>query len=139
MIEIVAIYLVAGVLAGMVSGLFGVGGGFTLVPALVIALTLQAMPDIHIMHLSIGTALAVMVLTALYTAFLRHRAGELVRILVLRLLPFIVGGALAGSLIGDALPGSDLKATFIALTHFWSPDMAARAAYWAMLQGLDVL
>ena len=47
MIDIIAIYLAAGVLAGMVSGLFGVGGGFTLVPALVIALTLQAMPEIR--------------------------------------------------------------------------------------------
>jgi uncharacterized membrane protein YfcA len=71
LLGIVAIYLAAGVFAGLVSGLFGVGGGFTLVPALVIALTLQAMPAAHVMHLSIGTALAVMVVTALYTAWLR--------------------------------------------------------------------
>jgi uncharacterized membrane protein YfcA len=33
MIEAFAIYLAAGVFVGLVSGLFGVGGGFTLVPA----------------------------------------------------------------------------------------------------------
>jgi hypothetical protein len=71
MIEALALYLAAGIFAGFVSALFGVGGGFTLVPALVIALTLQAMPAAHVMHLSIGTALAVMVVTALYTAWLR--------------------------------------------------------------------
>lgn len=113
MAEIIAIYLVAGLFAGTVSGLFGVGGGFTLVPALVIALTLQAMPEAYIMHLSIGTALAVMVVTALYTAWLRHRAGDLDPTLIGRLLPFILGGALVGSQIGDALPGIALKAIFI--------------------------
>ena len=110
---VIAIYLAAGVFAGLVSGLFGVGGGFTLVPALVIALTLQAMPGAYIMHLSIGTALAVMVVTACYTAWLRHRSGDLDMALIGRLLPFIVAGALAGSLIGDALPGNVLKAIFI--------------------------
>jgi uncharacterized membrane protein YfcA len=113
MIEAFAIYLAAGVFAGLVSGLFGVGGGFTLVPALVIALTAQAMPAAYIMHLSIGTSLAVMVVTALYTAYLRWRSGDLDRTLLGRLAPFIVGGALAGSLIGDALPGTILKAIFI--------------------------
>ncbi len=113
MAEAIAIYLVAGVFAGLVSGLFGVGGGFTLVPALVVALTLQSIPAAHIMHLSIGTSLAVMVVTAIYTAFLRHRTGDLDLRLIVCLLPFILGGALAGSQLGDALPGPVLKAIFI--------------------------
>lgn len=113
MAEAIAIYLAAGLFAGIVSALFGVGGGFTLVPALVIALTLQVMPEAYIMHISIGTALAVMVVTACYTAFLRHRTGELDLRLVGRLLPFIVVGALVGSQIADLLPGIALKAIFI--------------------------
>ena len=113
MLELIAIYLAAGMFTGIVSGLFGVGGGFTLVPALVIALTLQAVPDAYIMHLSIGTSLMVMVVTALYTAWLRHRSGDLDPALIGRLLPFIVAGAIAGSLLGDALPGPVLKAIFI--------------------------
>jgi uncharacterized protein len=112
-LEIVALYLVAGLFAGIVSGLFGVGGGFTLVPALVIALTLQAMPAAHIMHLSVGTSLAVMVVTALYTAWLRHRAGDLDLALIGRLTPFIVAGALIGALVGDYLSDPVLKGVFI--------------------------
>ena len=114
MIEALAIYLIVGIGAGMVSGLFGVGGGFTIVPALVVAFTAAAMPGAYVMHLSVGTALSVMVVTALYTAFLRHRTGELDLVLIGRLLPFIVGGALVGSLIGDALPGPVLKGVCIA-------------------------
>ena len=34
MLEAVAIYLATGLLAGFVSGLFGVGGAFTMTPAL---------------------------------------------------------------------------------------------------------
>jgi uncharacterized protein len=114
LLEIISLYLVAGLFAGIVSGLFGVGGGFTLVPALVIALTLQAMPAHHIMHLAVGTSLAVMVLTALYTAWLRQRAGDLDLPLIGRLVAFIVAGALAGSLVGDALSDRMLKGAFIA-------------------------
>jgi hypothetical protein len=114
MTEAIAIYLAVGVLAGLVSGLFGVGGGFTIVPALVVAFTVQAMPGAHVMHLSVGTALTVMVVTALYTAALRRRAGDLDLRLLGRLLPFILGGALVGSQIGDALPGPVLKGVFIA-------------------------
>ena len=45
MIDIIIIYLAAGVFSGFVSGLFGVGGAFALAPALVITLTLQGVGD----------------------------------------------------------------------------------------------
>jgi len=112
-LEVVAIYLAAGLLAGFVSGLFGVGGAFTTAPALLIALPLQGMPDGHIMHLTVGTSLAVMTLTAAYIAVLRYRAGDLHLPLMFRFVPFVAAGALGGSLIGDALPGIVLKIIFV--------------------------
>ena len=65
--ELVAIYLIAGVAAGLVSGLFGLGGGLTIVPALAFALPLEGVAEKYVMHLAIGTSLVVMVVTALYT------------------------------------------------------------------------
>ena len=113
MLEAVAIYLAAGLLAGFVSGLFGVGGAFTMTPALIIALPLQGIADGQVMHLTVGTALAVMAITSAYVSVLRLRAGDLHLPLMFRFVPFIVAGALAGALIGDALPGIVLKVIFI--------------------------
>ena len=113
MIEVVAIYLATGMLAGFVSGLFGVGGAFTMAPALLIVLPLQGTPDAHVMHLTVGTALAVMTMTSAYIAVLRYRAGDLHLPLMFRFVPFVAAGALGGSLVGDALPGIVLKIVFI--------------------------
>ena len=113
MLEAVAIYVAAGLLAGFVSGLFGVGGAFTMTPALIIALPLQGVADSQVMHLTAGTALAVMATTSVYVAVLRFRVGDLHLPLTFRFAPFIAAGALAGALVGDALPGIALKIIFI--------------------------
>ncbi len=117
--EIVLIYLFTGALAGFVSGLFGVGGAFTMAPALIIGLPLQGVPDHHVMHLSAGTALGVMAATSAYVAILRYRTGDLQIPVTVRFIPFIVIGAVGGSIFGDYLPGHVLKIIFmgfIALT-----------------------
>ncbi len=113
MLEAVAIYLAAGLLAGFVSGLFGVGGAFTMTPALIIALPLQGIADSQVMHLTAGTSLAVMATTSAYVSVLRLRAGDLHLPLMARFVPFIVAGAVGGALVGDALPGLALKIIFI--------------------------
>ena len=113
MLEAVAIYVAAGLLAGFVSGLFGVGGAFTMTPALIIALPLQGVADSQVMHLTAGTALAVMATTSIYVTVLRFRSGDLHVPLTFRFVPFIAAGALGGALIGDALPGIVLKIIFI--------------------------
>jgi uncharacterized membrane protein YfcA len=118
MTEIVAIYLAAGVFAGFVSGLFGVGGAFVLAPALILTLTFQGVVSTHIMHLTIGTSLATQVVTAILTTILRYRAGDLLIPLVLRLAPFVAGGAIVGAIIGDALPGIVLQIMFIGFVAF---------------------
>jgi uncharacterized membrane protein YfcA len=112
-LEAIAIYVAAGLLAGFVSGLFGVGGAFTMTPALIIALPLQGIVEDQVMHLTAGTALAVMATTSIYVAVLRFRVGDLHLPLMFRFVPFIAAGALGGALIGDALPGLVLKIIFI--------------------------
>lgn len=113
MFEAIAIYLATGLLAGFVSGLFGVGGAFTMTPALLIALPLQGVIAGQVMHLTAGTSLAVMATTSLYVAVLRYRAGDLHLALMGRFVPFVAVGGLGGALIGDALPGIVLKTIFI--------------------------
>lgn len=111
--ELIAIYLAAGTAAGLVSGLFGLGGGLTIVPALAFALPLEGINEKYVMHLAVGTSLVVMVVTALYTTVLRHRRGDLDWPLFRRLAPRVVLGAVLGAICGDLLPGVALRVFFI--------------------------
>ncbi len=77
--------------AGILSGLFGVGGGVLMVPALVLIL---AMPQ----QTAQGTALAVMVPMALLGAWRYYGQPELH--MSLRVITLISVGALAGTLLG---------------------------------------
>jgi uncharacterized membrane protein YfcA len=114
----VAIYLLAGVAAGLVSGLFGLGGGLTIVPALVVALPLEGVEPLHVMHFAIGTSLVVMFVTALYTTVLRHRRGDMIWPLFRRLAVWVVVGALLGALIGGLLPGRILRVFFVGFVAY---------------------
>lgn len=114
----ITIYLLAGVIAGLVSGLFGLGGGLTIVPALAFALPLQGVQARYVMHLAIGTSLVVMVVTAFYTTVLRHRRGDVDWPLFKRIAPVVVVGALLGAICGDQLPGLALRVFFIGFVGY---------------------
>jgi len=100
-------YLLLGIGSGVLSGLFGVGGGIVMVPALILLAGLtqksaQAM------------SLAIMVPMALIGA-LRYRFNPEVRMdLVIALWMVIggLGGSLAGASIAGALPGTFLRKCF---------------------------
>lgn len=116
--ELITIYLIAGIAAGLVSGLFGLGGGLTIVPALAFALPLEGVDEKYVMHLAIGTSLVVMFATALYTTVLRHRRGDLDWPLFWRIAPRVVVGAVLGAIFGDLLPGAALRVFFIGFVSY---------------------
>lgn len=82
--------LIAGAVVGSVTGLFGVGGGFIVVPALLLVLNLP-------MNKAVGTSLVIIAATA--TSALLARAGDLN--LDLSLFAF-AGAALVSVLAGSA-------------------------------------
>ncbi len=68
-------YLVTGIVAGSMAGLFGVGGGIIVVPSLILTFTLMGLPEALVTHLAIGTSLACMVFTAL-SSTLSHNKNK---------------------------------------------------------------
>jgi uncharacterized protein len=67
-LELIAFIVVAGVLVGLLSALFGIGGGLIMVPFLVLALGRSQ-------HLAEGTSLVVVVPTAVAGAIAHWRNG----------------------------------------------------------------
>ena len=65
--------LVAGALAGITAGLFGNGGGFVVVPALVFVFSILADPTSDLIFVAIGTSLATIVISSARSV-MAHRA-----------------------------------------------------------------
>ena len=69
--------LIAGIITGLLAGLFGIGGGTIIVPVLYEVFRLLGVPDEVRMQLCIGTSIAIIVPTAI-RSYLTHREKGLV-------------------------------------------------------------
>ena len=75
MLEVVALYLVVGAIAGVLAGLLGIGGGLVIVPMLVFCMELQHLPQELVMHLAFGTSMASIMFTSVSSFMAHHRRG----------------------------------------------------------------
>lgn len=69
------LYLVLGAFAGVLAGLFGVGGGMIIVPVLVFSFTAQGFDPSVLTHLAVGTSLATIIFTSINAVREHHRKG----------------------------------------------------------------
>ncbi|WP_449430690.1 sulfite exporter TauE/SafE family protein [Pseudomonas putida] len=69
------LYLLLGACAGVLAGLFGVGGGIIIVPVLVLSFTLQGFDPTVLTHLAVGTSLATIIFTSINAVLEHHRRG----------------------------------------------------------------
>ena len=104
------IYLVLGGFAGTLAGLFGVGGGMIIVPALVWIFTAYDFSPEVVTHLAIGTSLATIVVTSISSLTAHNKRGG-VRWEVWRKMALgLVIGSLVGAGIADMIDGQALQA-----------------------------
>ena len=101
-----------GGLAGFLAGLLGIGGGMILVPGLFFSLSALGYTSDHLMHLAVGTSLAIIIPTGLSSA-LSHARRKAVRMdLVCRIGPGILLGVAVGTFIAGQISGDHLKLVF---------------------------
>lgn len=104
--------LAAGLLAGFAAGMFGIGGGFVVVPALLLVLPLLGGVPAEYAHVAIGTSAATIILTSIRSLRAHARRGA-VEFEVLRAwAPWLVLGTGAGVLLADRIDGRVLLAIF---------------------------
>lgn len=104
-------YLMAaliGIIGGVASGLFGVGGGVVMVPAMTLLLAAQV-GDIKV---ATGTSLAVIVPTAIIGTWKHHTQGTVKWDVVVALIPTAFIGGYLGAWLNGKLNGADLKPMF---------------------------
>jgi uncharacterized membrane protein YfcA len=103
------IFPLLGIVAGVLAGLLGVGGGLVLVAALVWLLPLHGIGHDAAMHAALASSMASIVLTAASSAYAHHRRGSVLWPTVAWMAPGLVVGGWLGSLVAVALDGAVLK------------------------------
>lgn len=102
-------FVIAGAFAGVCAGLFGVGGGLIIVPALVWILGAYGLPDQIIPHLSVGTALATIIITSISSLTAHNKKGG-VRWEIFKNLSYgLVVGSLFGAWVATLIKGQYLQ------------------------------
>ena len=94
------IYLFLGSLVGFLAGLFGIGGGILIVPALAFLFAHFAMNPAMIMHVAVGTSLAIIIVNSGSAIFSHHQLGAVRWGIVHSMLPGVMLGIITGSFIG---------------------------------------
>lgn len=112
MLQTLVLYLGFGCLAGLLSGLFGIGGGIVIVPFLMWQLAREGFPGDLIPITAIATSLATIVVTSFSSVYAHHRRGAVSWPLAMRIAPGILAGTLLGSVLADHLPVIVLKLSF---------------------------
>ncbi|NDK39418.1 sulfite exporter TauE/SafE family protein [Pseudoxanthomonas gei] len=86
-----------GIVAGVLAGLLGVGGGLVLVAALAWLLPLHGIPREAAMHAALASSLASIVLTAASSAYAHHGRGSVLWPTVKWMVPGLLLGGWLGS------------------------------------------
>jgi uncharacterized membrane protein YfcA len=110
--------VVAGVITGVLAGMFGIGGGAVIVPVLYEVFQLLGVPEAVHMQLCLGTSIAIILPTTV-RSYLAHRQKGLVVPRVIRLwaLPAVIGVA-TGAAIAAFAPPAVFKIAFVVIASF---------------------
>lgn len=100
--------VLAGLSIGFLTGFLGVGGGFVIVPVLVVLLGFQ-------MPVAVGTSLLVIALNSAVALAARAADGTFVWSVIIPFTIAAIIGSLAGRRVADRVPADDLTRTFAGL------------------------
>ena len=104
-------YLIAGIIglvSGIISGLFGVGGGVVMVPAMGFLLS----PPVRDIKQAVGTSLLVIIPTALMGSYKHFTQGNIEWRTAISLAPLAIAGSYFGAWLTTQIPAHNLKRAF---------------------------
>lgn len=122
-------YLLLGAIAGLIAGIFGLGGGIVIVPTLIFTFTYLHFPADVLTHLAVGTSLTTILFTSLSAIYVHHKKLNINWPLALKLSIGMLFGGFIGAFVAEFIPGDLLQRIFaiyaltVALQMWfsWSP------------------
>ncbi|MCL7462140.1 sulfite exporter TauE/SafE family protein [Pseudomonas sp. NW5] len=103
------LYLLLGAAAGVLAGLFGVGGGMIIVPVLVFSFQAQGVAPEVLTHLAVGTSLATIAFTSINSVLAHHKRGAVQWPIFRSLTVGILAGSVLGGFTATLLQGPLLQ------------------------------
>ncbi|TCT13470.1 putative membrane protein YfcA [Tepidamorphus gemmatus] len=107
--------IASGAIAGVLAGMFGIGGGAVIVPVLYQFLLMLGIESGICMHVAIGTSLGIILPTSI-RSYLAHKARGAVDMELLRswVVPVVIG-VVIGSLVANYVSSAALQGIFAAI------------------------
>lgn len=112
MLSSLPLYLCLGALTGLLAGLFGIGGGSIIVPALIAVFVWQGFSADVLTHMALGTSLAAIAVSAVSSARTHHSHQAVNWAVIKQLLPGVLLGIVLGAQLAGSLNGSLLQTGF---------------------------
>ena len=109
---LVPLLALTGIIAGVIAGLLGVGGGIVIVPALYHVFSYLGIDAEIRMHLAVGTSLATIIPTSIRSALSHYRRGAFDAALFRQWAPGMFFGALLGTWLANQVEFPTLTAIF---------------------------
>ncbi len=128
--------LLTGLVAGVLAGLLGVGGGIVIVPVLFHVFTALELDPAVKMHLAVGTSLATIVPTSIISARSHHRRGGVDPGLLEAWAVWVALGVVAGTALAAWVRGPVLSGVFAAVAMLVAANMAFRGEASALAAAL---
>lgn len=123
---------VGGIATGLLSGLFGIGGGSVLVPVLYMAMGAVGVPEDVRMQVTLGTSFAVIAPTGLRSFLAQRRRGAVDMAALRRLAPAVFLGVLAGVGVASVASSAALRWVWVVTSLLMSLKLALGRDDWRL-------
>jgi len=120
----------AGILVGVLAGLFGIGGGAIIVPVLYEVFRVLGVPEDVRMQMCIGTSLAIIIPTTVRSYIAHKKKGAVIPEVVRLWSPSAVVGVAIGAVIAYFAPPALFKIVFVVFAMFIAVRMLFGTDRW---------
>ena len=124
--------LATGIIAGVIAGLLGVGGGIVIVPVLFHIFTTLGIDESIRMHLAVGTSLGTIIPTSIRSVRAHHKKGAVDWALLKRWALPMLFGVVVGTVLASYVNGQVLTGIFAAFAIIIAANLAFGREEWRL-------
>jgi len=116
-------FLLLGSFVGVISGLFGIGGGGIIVPVLTSIFLINGISESNVVHMALGTSMAIIIVTSISSVRAQQKKKAIKWDIVKNMTPGIIVGTFVATFIASKLDSFYLSIIFSIFMFYSSIQM----------------